>query len=320
MRTTGDPAKLCEERLRSIGYTTTHLENRQGSFAAVVYDVFVRGTSGREERFVYKQPPEDRLGEFALLRDLGAELSPWLPAVVARFEATPRAFLMRYAGEPLLPPEAVRAAGRTERLSAYERISAALADLHLRTLPYARQWAREGRASPYAFSREWADRMLRDADGALPSVLAAELSRIVTSFYADYGPSSMRGPETFTHGDPHIGNALALDGKLTLIDWEWTNVAAPMRDVAILAMDEPEDALYARIAEAHADKLVRGGMPATVEALLDDFGRMTVDNALMTLGWDAALFRRGDTTAREFAEAAERRLSRLAPFWNRLRR
>jgi len=310
---------LCRERFRSIGLEVARSERRRGPFAAALYDVWIASADGAETRYVYKVPPEERNGEFEVLGALGRELAPWLPEGIARFASPPKAIAMRYAGEPILPPENVGGVAEEERLEAYALVTAQLAELHLRTAPMTERWVREGRAAPYAYSRAWADMLLSQAEGAIDEAGCAALRRVADAFYAGYSEAAMRGPRAFTHGDPHWGNALRLGERITLIDWEWTNAAAPMRDIAILVQDEPNDALMAHVAEEHARRLVREGFPGTFDDVMADFDRMMVDNTIMTLGWDAALYRRGDLELERLRESFERRFARIEAFWNRVR-
>lgn len=295
------------------------MRKMKGNFAADLYEVEAvpAGAGGvpESERFVYKRPPDDRDGEFEALTLLGGELSPWLPDGLRLYPDPPRAILSKYAGETL--QSRLAAAGTAEdRLAWYERVLHSLAGLHLTALPHAQIWVREGRAKPYRFSREWAERMVREAETALPPDVVAELRRIVDGFYGTYSREAMRGPETFTHGDPHPGNVLIDGGRLTLVDWEWTNVASPMRDAAIAVIEEPSDELYLRAGRMHADLLLAGGMSARREDLMNDFYLMAADNALMMLGWDVRLRLRGDLSDAELRNAAERRLARASMCWS----
>lgn len=51
------------------------------------------------------------------------------------------------------------------------------------------------------------------------------------------------GPQTYIHGDPHIGNVFLDDGRVGFIDWGLSRVSTPLRDVSyFLTMSvEPED-------------------------------------------------------------------------------
>jgi len=317
MPTIGEAAETARERFRSMGLQVRELRNRKGPFAAMLFDVWASRPNEPEARYVYKLPPEDRTGEFELLGALGDELKPWLPDVLRRFDH-PRAILMRYAGEPLLPPEAPESAPAAERLAAYGLVADQLAELHARTAPAVDGWAREGRVPPYAYSRTWADDMLEAVRGLLDGGEVRRLAALADEFYGSYSESRMRGPRAFTHGDPHWGNALRLDGRLTLIDWEWCRASTPMRDIAILVQDEPDDDMLRHVAEEHAERLLRAGVGAGKVDFMHDFAVMMIDNSFMTLGWDAALRRRGDMTDARFRAVAARRIARIASFWKQV--
>ncbi|WP_309118373.1 phosphotransferase [Paenibacillus sp.] len=311
---------LLRERFRAIGLDAYRIERREGLFAATLYDVWTAAAGSDSQRYIYKLPPPERNGEFDVVGKLGAELAPWLPEGIVRFESSPKAIAMRYAGEPILPPDRAGTVPAAERLEAYELVSERLAELHLRTAAAAERWASEGKAAPYAYSREWADALLMQAESVLDRGEWAALSRIASDFYARYSASVMRGPVVFTHGDPHWGNALRLGDRVTLIDWEWTNVAAPMRDIAILVQEEPDDEMLSGVAASHATRLLANGLPGEYDDVMADFDLMMVDNSIMTLAWDVALFRRGDIGPERLREASERRLARIETFWNRTRR
>ncbi|HZG87648.1 aminoglycoside phosphotransferase family protein [Paenibacillus sp.] len=317
MPTIEEAAETARERFRSMDFRVRELRNRTGPFAATLFDVWASRPNEPEARYVYKLPPEDRRGEFELLAELGDELKPWLPDVLGRFD-DPRAIVMRYAGEPLLPPEAPERAPLAERRAAYGIVAERLAELHARTAPAVDGWAREGRVPSYAYSREWADEMLEAAGGLLDGGTVRRLAALADDFYAGYSESRMRGPRAFTHGDTHWGNALWLDGRLTLIDWEWCRASTPMRDIAILVQDEPDDDVLSHVAEEHAERLLRAGVGDAKADLMYDFAVMMIDNSFMTLGWDAALRRRGDVTERRFQEVAARRIARIASFWKQI--
>jgi aminoglycoside phosphotransferase (APT) family kinase protein len=40
------------------------------------------------------------------------------------------------------------------------------------------------------------------------------------------------GPQTYVHGDPHIGNVFLDDGRVGFFDWGLSRVSTPMRDVS----------------------------------------------------------------------------------------
>lgn len=322
-----DDAAICARRVASLGYDIIDLRKRQGPFSASVFDaVVVDPASGETLHLIYKQSVSARSDEVRLLTALGTELSAWTPGVVCGFPEPPYALLMHYGGEPFLSSHPLRPADREPRAALLGHVSERLAELHLRTERDAERWVREGKAPAYRYSREWADWSIamldRLATAETPALEAGEireLAHVRDRFYAGYSERSMRSRRVLTHGDPHWGNVLRPrpEAPATFIDWEWHNVSSPMRDIAILLLEEPDDDVFDAIAALHIDRLIRGGSGSAREALRHDFDRMMVDNALMMLGWDVELFLRGERTADELRAAAASKRRRALRFWNR---
>lgn len=321
-------AQLCRERIHSLGLRMVRMKERQGPFAARIYEVFAKKSgSGKTERLMYKLAPKDRSGEFDLIGKLGDELSAWLPDIVHRFEDEPRALLMKYAGEPLLESHPISPAHPEQRLRLLSRIAGILSNLHLGTEGKIGAWVREGKLGAYAYSREWANRALSLAGSCrslgqpvMEDAQYEELREKVNHFYRGYSEKAMRGPYVLTHGDPHWGNILQHGGIVTLIDWEWAQAASPMRDAAIMLQEEPDDQVMLQIADLHAEMLVRGGYGGDKEGLRADFDRMMADNTVMMLGWDLELYARGIRTWEETRAAAAKKRERFLYFWDRVSR
>jgi len=316
---------ICRMRLAASGYAIVEMKRKSGPFAATVFDLTLSRDGGAPERYVYKQPPPDRTGEFELYEAMPDELAAWLPPLAETFREAPCALLLRYVGEPLLEAGSRAAQSGAERGRRLSTAAAKLAELHLATESLAERWVRERILPPYAYSREWADwtisqleRAARRDMPALDERRTAAVAAVADSFYAGYGPDAMRGAPVFTHGDPHWGNVLVQDGRVSLIDWEWCRAATPMRDVAILLQEEPDDRIAERIAAEHAERLAQGGHRADPAALAHDFRYMMIDNSLMMLGWDVELLLRGERSLERTRAAAAVKASRILTFWNRM--
>jgi spectinomycin phosphotransferase len=70
---------------------------------------------------------------------------------------------------------------------------------------------------------------------------AVDIARLVAAFdrlVAATAPA--RADSVITHGEPHPGNVMRADGRLFLIDWDTVGLAAPERDIALIA-DHPAD-------------------------------------------------------------------------------
>ncbi|WP_242886622.1 phosphotransferase [Actinomadura litoris] len=94
----------------------------------------------------------------------------------------------------------------------------------------------------------WADGPFAGPARALIADHAATLRRCLAEFDQLAADLAERGgPPVLTHGEPHPGNLLGLDGRLLLIDWDTAGVAPPERDLWSVA-ETPAD--LARYAEA----------------------------------------------------------------------
>lgn len=89
---------------------------------------------------------------------------------------------------------------------------------------------------------------------------AADIARLVVAFdrlAAATAPA--RADPVITHGEPHPGNVMRVDGHLLLIDWDTVALAAPERDLALVV-----------------------GVPADVDRYQEAAGR-AIDPAVITL-------------------------------------
>jgi spectinomycin phosphotransferase len=83
---------------------------------------------------------------------------------------------------------------------------------------------------PYA---EPAHRLLRTNAAGLAE-LAAGFDRLVDS------TAPARAHSVITHGEPHQANVMSVDDRLVLIDWDTVAIAAPERDVSLIATTRNE--------------------------------------------------------------------------------
>lgn len=313
--------EICLKRLHSLGYAVSDAVVIQGPFAALL----IRAEAGTDaypmETLLYKQPERERLGEVELMAALGQELSPWLSHIIAVFADPPHALLMRDAGEPLNRCQALQTDSLL-RETVLAQISEQLAELHASTWEPIRTWLQEGKIKLYPYSRSWADWSLAQADRLRltgVSWLTAEtiqwLREFTDLFYRRYSDALLRSPIVLTHGDVHWGNVLYRENKLTFIDWEWSAAASPMRDIAVLLQDEPDEALVQRMAEDHAMRLLARGYPGKMEDLMHDFYWMLADNTLMMLGWEMELYFRKEMTEERLQAALFMKVNRIKRMW-----
>jgi spectinomycin phosphotransferase len=76
----------------------------------------------------------------------------------------------------------------------------------------------------------------------LAAARAADIARLTAAFdRLAEATAPARAHPVITHGEPHPGNVMRVDGRLVLIDWDTVALAAPERDLALI-IDGPADA------------------------------------------------------------------------------
>jgi hypothetical protein len=68
------------------------------------------------------------------------------------------------------------------------------------------------------------------ADALTPSYIAA--GELYVEHHARIDALWNAGPQTYIHGDPHIGNVFLDDGRVGFLDWGLSRVSTPVRDVS----------------------------------------------------------------------------------------
>ena len=64
---------------------------------------------------------------------------------------------------------------------------------------------------------------------------AADLSRLLEAFdRLVESTAAVRADRVITHGEPHPGNLMLVEGTLRLIDWDTTALAPPERDISVI--------------------------------------------------------------------------------------
>ena len=177
-----------------------------------------------------------------------------------------------------------------------------LADLHAGLAEQAQSWLREGKTTVYPFhsSVQWAEEALQEL-ATLDADVMRELRAIADWFYPQF-PAWMSGRQAFTHGDPHMENILLDGGRYRLIDWEWSSVAVPQRDLAILLQDVLDEGLQGEAYAHYRQALSERGWDTESAGFHRAYVACLLDNTLMMLGWEAGKYKNGYLSREEFAE------------------
>jgi len=84
--------------------------------------------------------------------------------------------------------------------------------------------------------RRWDGGPFSESARAVVAPRAAELAELVAGFddlVAVTAPA--RANPVITHGEPHPGNLMSVDGRVLLIDWDTAALGPPERDMSLLA-------------------------------------------------------------------------------------
>ncbi|WP_199614348.1 phosphotransferase family protein [Paenibacillus alkalitolerans] len=318
----GGTLDICKNRLLELGIVPVHAQQKKGPFAAAIIEIEAVRPDGSGSRYVYKEPPADRKFEIELFQALGGNISEWAPKVIACFTDDPKALLTEYAGEPVL--NQYRTSEREEQKRWLRKIVRRLARLHAATAPHASGWLKSGVLQPYPFSMQWPEwagnQLLRLHERRFPLDTVAfhkETMAIAESFYPYYAPS-LRCPLVLTHGDMHLGNIVVDERRLTFIDWEWSNAATPVRDIAILVQDVEDDELADYALRMYIEELLSHGYESGAGDLMHDYYRSLLDNTIMMAAWDIELFFMGEKSEQELARSLTVKRMRIKSSWERI--
>lgn len=91
----------------------------------------------------------------------------------------------------------------------------------------------------------------------LAAARAADIARLVAAFgRLAEATAPARADLVITHGEPHPANIMRVDGRLVLIDWDTVALAAPERDIAMIAAGPADVDRYQEAAGRPVDPAV----------------------------------------------------------------
>lgn len=171
----------------------------------------------REEGPSWRRPGVDRDRE-GIAHALAAEAGI-APRILARTDRGDVQVTEYLAGR-------VWTAGDYDDPAQLDRLCALLGRVHRLPLPASARWHFE----PLQLAADYAQRA---GDGARVAALL-DVARQASDALA-----AANGPGGLTHGDALAGNVVEADGRLWLIDWEFTQYADPVWDLAAIAAWHP---------------------------------------------------------------------------------
>lgn len=284
-----------QQALAEMGWSLIEQERVVGGFTGTLYRLRLRDQVGAEVRAVYKRFAEGRDAERTFYQQVVPLLAHGVPRLY-RIVAE-KGLLIEDAGKSV--KSIFRSGDAASQKEILAGIVALFAELHASLEQVSDAWRQDGLVSPYPFhsSIDFANEALVELDeqlGKLDGVdraLLAELREIASFFYPRY-QRYVEGRQTFTHGDPHMENILHDGRQFRLIDWEYSSLAVPVRDVTILLQDVLDQSLHPFVLDLYRSEMeIRGWV---FEADFDDaYTACMLDNTLMMLGFELWKYRQG---------------------------
>ena len=176
-----------------------------------------------------------------------------------------------------------------------------LAQLHIQYEALSQTWLQSGLLGEYPFdsSQTWADEALEHLHWLQEQGLCqigpdtiSFIQTVVKKFYSEY-PKWLVGRVTVTHGDPHLENVLVTHqgDEFRLIDWEYTCVTVPQRDLSIFVQDVLDARLHEMVVKTYWDAMREAGWNVDGPEFRTTYLACLLDNTFMMLGWEIYKFR-----------------------------
>lgn len=286
--------------LAEKSWTVVTWERMTGGFTSFVFRFRVRKKSGVELDAVYKQFSPGRTTEFNLYEGVLSTLIAYTPYMIASIhEADEKGVLMEDAGQSMKSIFALVDSAR--RMKLLEDAVKWLAQLHVTLEQKSQDWLSSGLLNEYhvTSAQVWSNDAVKGLTwlteqgfNGIDVVQLAQIKDMVQRFYPSFA-DWLKGRSTLTHGDPHMENLLVHQGQFRLIDWEYSCVTVPQRDLTILLQDVLADELHQVARKTHWDYLRQHGWCVDDESFETAYQACFFDNTLMMLGWEIFKFRQG---------------------------
>ncbi|MHA7136521.1 phosphotransferase family protein [Rossellomorea arthrocnemi] len=287
--------KHLERRLVERKLKLLQMQTIEGAHAGNIYRIEVMDEDHRRSRYVYKEFAADRSNEVEIYSKAKEYIQPFSKYVDV-WDTPPQAILMRDLQSPL-KKEFKGLSDRNKRkqiVSILER----LAVLHSSTI---RLVANE--LPTHRVTSEWRDWCLDQLTRlrSRSQWMNPDWINVIKDSYdqldeTHYNPSS---PLVLTHGDPHLENIFILDEQVWFIDWEWTTVASPLRDITILVQDLYDSKWIQFVKATYHECLKNKQFHISDEDYRRDFHYLYIDHTTMMLAWEIEKYFQGYTMEEE---------------------
>jgi thiamine kinase-like enzyme len=291
-----------EQRLTEKNKKLLKTEVIQGAHAGSICRLEVLNENGEISCLIYKEFAADRNNEVEIYSKLSSCIEPF-SKVIGIWESEPKAILMADLGSPLK----IEVSTGRNKTALLEKVLDKLAALH------GSKAIGRVELPVYTMTSEW----LEWAKNQLPRLChryrwaEPRWIKTIEQTYTQLNVINYRQkcPQVITHGDPHLENIFDQDGQVWFIDWEWTAMSSPLRDITILCQDIYDTELIQFIGSSYYKKLSNLTIP--YEHYKQDFNYFYIDHTTMMLAWEIEEFFLGYASEDQIQEIVKFKISEI---------
>ncbi|UOR12879.1 phosphotransferase [Halobacillus amylolyticus] len=295
--------KYLKKRISENWWELLDHEMMNGVHAGCISRITVLDECNNKRKLVYKEFAADRNNEVGIYN----KLFPYVEAffrINQVWNSNPAAILMEDLGVPL--KENFEGLSSNDKRYLLTKILDKLSDLHtISTLDITGLYLPK-----HTLSTEWQDWCCSQLDRLCALNLnwtESSWSETVKKAYKLLGiyDYEVSGPLVLTHGDPHLENTFEYDGSIFLIDWEWTALASPLRDLTILLQDIYDLDFILFVKKLYRKLLTEKGLYIDEGKYRKDFNYLYIDHTSMMLAWEIEKYILGYISEKKIKEIVE---------------
>ena len=290
-----------EERMREKKWKLLNKEVIHGAHAGSIFRVDVLDDKNQRGSYIFKQFAVDRNNEIDIYEKLKNPIKQF-SKLVQVWNTAPQAILMHDLESPL--KDTYESLSLTDRKMVISDILQRLSDLHSTT---SNLFTTE--LPIHQISSEWRNWCLDEMKKlcARHHWAKSEWIQSINDTYDKLSLSNFeaRSPLVLTHGDPHLENIFHYEDQIWFIDWEWTAIGSPLRDITILLQDIYDIELIHFVMNAYW-KLMKGKqLNIEEEDYTKDFNYLYLDHTTMMLAWEIHKYFQGFTDENRIEKITE---------------
>jgi thiamine kinase-like enzyme len=298
---------LIEQRLTENNLKLLKKVVIEGAHAGDIYRIDVLDDHDQKSSMIYKEFAGNRNNEIDIHSKLSSYIKPF-SKVIAMWESSPEAILMCDLKSPLKADFTLLSdKGKRSRI---ESILERLAVLHS-----PRYEGINSGLPTHHITSEWLDWCTEQLNRLCSQFRWARSSWVKTieSTYEqlDVMHYIHQCPNVITHGDPHLENIFYQDGHIWFIDWEWTAMGSPLRDITILCQDIYDTNLIQFISKSYQQMFNKHNLTIHSREYQQDFNYFYIDHSTMMLAWEIEKYFQGYTSVEELLEMIEFKISEI---------